>query len=88
MRKVNNPLYFDDALKGLKSQDLNRFKLTINALPALIRTHSDVLEFFAEEITNTLFRIQNKGVENFEELKNESLCLLLFTKPYIISSFV
>jgi hypothetical protein len=82
------PLYIQDLILGLQSDDHDRYTTAINEMEQFIRdVDSNDLDAMCSELMQNVFRAQNKfELDGFVETKYKAIVAVLVKVPRIASS--
>ena len=76
------PTHLYDLIKGLQSEDIERYHLALESANDIIRKNLPNLDVLLNELLQILFRTENKfSKDDFENLKSGAIRACLFVKP-------
>jgi len=82
LKPLNKIVFLKDLLSGLRSEDKERFSLSLDSCERLINNEPDDLEMCCDELSEILLKMDDKfETENFEEKINKSLEALTCILP-------
>jgi hypothetical protein len=82
LKPLNRIVFLKDLLLGLRSEDKERFSLSLDSCERLINNEPDDLEMCCDELSEILLKLEDKyETENFEEKINKSLEALTCILP-------
>ncbi|CAG9329223.1 TELO2 [Blepharisma stoltei] len=78
----DSPMYLEDLIQGLRSEQKDRNVAAINAAEELIGADLDELDLVYESLADVLFKCPNQfNLKDFEEKRLKALISLTFLKP-------
>ena len=76
------PTHLYDLVKGLQSEDIDRYHLSLESANEVIRKNLPNLDVMLNELLQILFRTENKfSKDDFEDLKSNAIRAWLYIKP-------
>eukprot|EP00347_Sterkiella_histriomuscorum_P016714 403352132 len=90
LKPIQKPLFIQDLIFGLQSENVDRYNLAIQSSESLIRNQNqNDLDIMCEDLIQLLFRVQNKfNIADFTECKYRSIQALLEKQPKTIALII